>query len=151
MPLQEAVIEGGRRRLRPILMTALATIFALLPMAVGIAGGGGFISQPLAVVVIGGLISSTVLTLVLVPTLYTMVENRKERARTRAGRDEGSPSAPEEKAGEPVPAGHITVDVPCVPVEQQGEILGISPRPFDQGGVRQGRAERHVVGPFSRK
>ncbi|GLZ79951.1 hypothetical protein Afil01_47580 [Actinorhabdospora filicis] len=79
MPLSEAVIEGGRNRLRPILMTALATIFALLPMALGITGGGGFISKPLAVVVIGGLVSSTLLTLVLVPTLYTMVELRKEK------------------------------------------------------------------------
>lgn len=75
----EAVVEGGRHRLRPILMTALATIFALLPMALGVTGEGGFISQPLAVVVIGGLISSTVLTLLLVPTLYTMLELRKER------------------------------------------------------------------------
>ncbi|MER5728695.1 efflux RND transporter permease subunit [Streptomyces sp. NPDC002138] len=75
----EAVVEGGRHRLRPILMTALATIFALLPMALGVTGGGGFISQPLAVVVIGGLISSTLLTLLLVPAIYTMVELRKER------------------------------------------------------------------------
>ncbi|WP_433515266.1 efflux RND transporter permease subunit [Nonomuraea sp. CA-143628] len=83
MPLHEAVVEGGRNRLRPILMTALATIFALLPMALGITGGGGFISKPLAIVVIGGLISSTLLTLVLVPTLYTMVESRKERIRAK--------------------------------------------------------------------
>ncbi|GAA4566204.1 efflux RND transporter permease subunit [Planotetraspora kaengkrachanensis] len=83
MSLHDAVVEGGRRRLRPILMTALATIFALLPMALGITGGGGFISKPLAVVVIGGLVSSTALTLILVPTLYTMVENRKERRRLR--------------------------------------------------------------------
>ncbi|GAA4173847.1 efflux RND transporter permease subunit [Phytohabitans flavus] len=79
MPVLEAVVEGGRRRLRPILMTAIATIFALLPMALGLTGEGGFISQPLAIVVIGGLISSTLLTLVLVPTLYTMVESFKER------------------------------------------------------------------------
>lgn len=79
----EAVIEGGRHRLRPILMTALATIFALLPMALGITGEGGFIAQPLAVVVIGGLITSTLLTLLLVPTLYAMVELRKERRRTK--------------------------------------------------------------------
>jgi HAE1 family hydrophobic/amphiphilic exporter-1 len=85
MGIQEAVIEGGRRRLRPILMTAIATIFALLPMALGLTGSGGFISQPLAVVVIGGLISSTALTLVLVPTLYTMVENAKQRVRRRRG------------------------------------------------------------------
>ncbi|MDN3263565.1 efflux RND transporter permease subunit [Streptomyces sp. CSDS2] len=75
----DAVVEGGRHRLRPILMTALATIFALLPMALGITGEGGFIAQPLAVVVIGGLITSTLLTLLLVPTLYAMLELRKER------------------------------------------------------------------------
>ena len=83
----EAVVEGGRHRLRPILMTALATIFALLPMALGITGEGGFIAQPLAVVVIGGLITSTLLTLLLVPTLYAMVELRKERrAKKKAAR-----------------------------------------------------------------
>ncbi|MFD7120557.1 efflux RND transporter permease subunit [Streptomyces sp. NPDC059922] len=79
----EAIIEGGRHRLRPILMTALATIFALLPMALGVTGEGGFIGQPLAVVVIGGLLSSTLLTLLLVPTLYAMVELRKERRAKR--------------------------------------------------------------------
>lgn len=68
--------------LRPILMTAIATIFALMPMSLGPTGGGTFISQPLAVVVIGGLISSTVLTLVLVPVLYTLIE----RARGWRGR-----------------------------------------------------------------
>ncbi|GGO11157.1 hydrogenase expression protein [Microbispora rosea subsp. aerata] len=81
MGVVEAVLEGGRRRLRPILMTAIATICALTPMALGVTGSGGFISQPLALVVIGGLISSTLLTLVLVPTLYTMVERLKERMR----------------------------------------------------------------------
>ncbi|GAA3262207.1 efflux RND transporter permease subunit [Nonomuraea helvata] len=83
MGVVEAVIEGGRRRLRPILMTAVATICALTPMALGVTGSGGFISQPLAIVVIGGLISSTLLTLVLVPTLYTMVERAKERMRRK--------------------------------------------------------------------
>ncbi|MGW0468950.1 efflux RND transporter permease subunit [Streptomyces sp. NPDC003027] len=92
----EAVVEGGRHRLRPILMTALATIFALLPMALGITGEGGFIAQPLAVVVIGGLITSTLLTLLLVPTLYAMVELRKERrakkkAAKKAAQRDGSP------------------------------------------------------------
>ena len=81
--VQEAVVEGGRHRLRPILMTAIATIFALLPMALGLTGEGGFISQPLAIVVIGGLVSSTLLTLVLVPTLYTMVgEHQAQGPRT---------------------------------------------------------------------
>src|SRR5258705_13631663 len=102
MGLVEALIEGGRRRLRPILMTAIATIFALLPMALGITGSGGFISQPLAVVVIGGLISSTLLTLVLVPTLYTMVENTKERARLRRHRNAAARHAAVTPADEPV-------------------------------------------------
>ncbi|WP_433548006.1 efflux RND transporter permease subunit [Streptomyces sp. CA-294286] len=93
MGVVEAVVEGGRHRLRPILMTALATIFALLPMALGITGEGGFISKPLAIVVIGGLITSTLLTLLLVPTLYAMVELRKERRAEKkaAGRDERKP------------------------------------------------------------
>ncbi|MGW4471679.1 efflux RND transporter permease subunit [Nonomuraea sp. NPDC004354] len=95
----EAVIEGGRRRLRPILMTAVATICALTPMALGVTGSGGFISQPLAIVVIGGLISSTLLTLVLVPTLYTMVERVKERLGGRGG---AVPAPAAEKVGAPV-------------------------------------------------
>ncbi|MGW0517474.1 efflux RND transporter permease subunit [Crossiella sp. NPDC003009] len=88
LSVREAVIEGGRHRLRPIVMTAAATIFALIPMALGLTGGGGFISQPLAIVVIGGLVSSTVLTLLLVPTLYTMVENVKQRRQDRRATDE---------------------------------------------------------------
>ncbi|MFV2106782.1 efflux RND transporter permease subunit [Micromonospora sp. LOL_015] len=83
MSVSQAVVEGGRRRLRPILMTAIATICALTPMALGLTGVAGFIGQPLAIVVIGGLFSSTLLTLVLVPTLYTMVEGAKERLRQR--------------------------------------------------------------------
>lgn len=74
----DAIREGARQRLRPILMTALATIFALTPMALGLTGEGGFISRPLAVVVIGGLVSSTALTLILVPVLYRLVEGRRE-------------------------------------------------------------------------
>ncbi|MDR1387416.1 MAG: efflux RND transporter permease subunit, partial [Propionibacteriaceae bacterium] len=69
-PLEEAMVEGARKRLRPILMTAAATIFALTPMAIGLSGNGSFLSQPLALVVIGGLISSTLLTLIVVPVLY---------------------------------------------------------------------------------
>jgi len=81
-----ALVEGSSRRLRPILMTAAATIFALLPLGIGITGSGGFISQPLAIVVIGGLISSTLLTLVVLPALYYVVEGRKERKAERRER-----------------------------------------------------------------
>ncbi|GGY52327.1 efflux RND transporter permease subunit [Streptomyces djakartensis] len=99
----EAVIEGGRHRLRPILMTALATIFALLPMALGITGEGGFIAQPLAVVVIGGLVTSTLLTLLLVPTLYAMFELRKERRAKKRAAKKGLPGQ-READQEPEPA-----------------------------------------------
>jgi len=83
MSLNDAIMHGARQRLRPILMTALATIFALIPMGLGLTGQSGFISQPLAVVVIGGLVSSTLLTLVLVPVLYRLVESGKEKRATR--------------------------------------------------------------------
>ncbi|MEE1650100.1 efflux RND transporter permease subunit [Brachybacterium sp. J144] len=83
MGLDEALHLGAAKRLRPILMTAAATIFALVPMALGITGNGGFIAQPLAVVVIGGLISSTLLTLVIVPVLYRIAEGPGERRRLR--------------------------------------------------------------------
>ncbi|MDF2442199.1 MAG: hypothetical protein JWR01_402, partial [Subtercola sp.] len=83
LPVREALVQGAVRRLRPILMTALATIFALLPMAIGLTGHGGFISQPLAIVVIGGLVSSTILTLVVLPVLYNLVMGWLERRQSR--------------------------------------------------------------------
>ncbi|TSD65750.1 efflux RND transporter permease subunit [Aeromicrobium piscarium] len=88
---REAVEEGARHRLRPILMTSLATIGALTPMAFGLTGGSAFISQPLAIVVIGGLITSTLLTLVLVPVLYLLVERLRDRLARR--RQSGSVTA----------------------------------------------------------
>lgn len=74
--VEESIMAGARLRVRPIVMTALATISALIPMGLGLTGGGVFISKPLAIVVIGGLISSSVLTLILVPVLYDLVERR---------------------------------------------------------------------------
>jgi HAE1 family hydrophobic/amphiphilic exporter-1 len=73
MPLREAVEVGGRRRLRPILMTSCATMLGLVPMAIGL-GEGGELQAPLARVVIGGLLASTMVTLVLVPSVYTLFE-----------------------------------------------------------------------------
>ena len=75
--LREAVELAGRVRLRPILMTTISTVFGLLPLAVGI--GGESAQGPLAIAVIGGLSVSTVLTLLLVPTLYTLFEERFKR------------------------------------------------------------------------
>jgi HAE1 family hydrophobic/amphiphilic exporter-1 len=73
LPLREAVELGGRTRLRPILMTSIATMLGLVPMAIGI-GEGGELQAPLARVVIGGLLTSTLVTLVLVPAVYTVFE-----------------------------------------------------------------------------
>ena len=81
MTIREALIEAGGIRLRPILMTAIATICALMPLAVGV-GGGSIISSGLAVVVIGGLTSSTLLTLVVVPVMYELlyfIRSRRQR------------------------------------------------------------------------
>jgi HAE1 family hydrophobic/amphiphilic exporter-1 len=73
LPLREAVEQGGRTRLRPILMTSIATMLGLVPMALGL-GDGGELQAPLARVVIGGLLASTMVTLVLVPAVYTVFE-----------------------------------------------------------------------------
>ena len=80
---REALLEAGSTRLRPILMTALATIGALIPLALGVeGGGGGLISKGLGVTVIGGLISSTLLTLVIVPIVYeTFMKKRKRKVK----------------------------------------------------------------------
>jgi multidrug efflux pump subunit AcrB len=77
IPLQEAVVRGGRTRLKPILMTSLATVLGLIPMAAGI--GGESTQAPLAIAVIGGLTVSTTLTLFFVPALYTVFELRFKR------------------------------------------------------------------------
>lgn len=82
MNMREAILEAGATRLRPILMTAIATIGAMLPMAFG-GAGGGLISKDLAITVIGGLLSSTLLTLVVVPIVYEVLskllkKNRKD-------------------------------------------------------------------------
>ncbi|MGV8850751.1 MAG: efflux RND transporter permease subunit [Propionibacteriaceae bacterium] len=84
--VDDAVMHGARLRLRPIIMTAVATIMALVPMGLGVTGGSVFISKPLAIVVIGGLVSSTVLTLVLVPVLYDLLEKTRARWSERRGR-----------------------------------------------------------------
>lgn len=82
MDARAAAIAGGRQRVRPILMTAVATIMALLPMAVS-GSGNSIISSSLAIVVIGGLASSTFLTLLLVPVLYVSIENISDRLRKK--------------------------------------------------------------------
>jgi HAE1 family hydrophobic/amphiphilic exporter-1 len=81
-PLREAVVTAGRRRLRPILMTTATTVLGLLPMSFGF-GEGGELQAPLARVVIGGLTSSTLITLVIIPIIYYTLEGRSEKARQK--------------------------------------------------------------------
>jgi multidrug efflux pump subunit AcrB len=76
--LVDAVVEAGAVRLRPILMTTLTTVVGMLPLALGL-DAGGKLMQPLAVVVVGGLLSSMLLTLVLVPCLYLIAIPQAER------------------------------------------------------------------------
>jgi HAE1 family hydrophobic/amphiphilic exporter-1 len=84
MPLREAIEEAGRRRLRPILMTASTTVFGLLPLALGL-GEGGEAQAPMARVVIGGLLSSTFITLVFVPVVYSIFERRRPGSASSGG------------------------------------------------------------------
>jgi HAE1 family hydrophobic/amphiphilic exporter-1 len=76
----EAILAAGQARLRPILMTAFATIFALMPLALGLSGGGnGLISSSLAITVVGGLATSTFLTLLVVPVGYSLLKSGRRR------------------------------------------------------------------------
>jgi CzcA family heavy metal efflux pump len=79
VPLQEALIQAGRRRFRPILMTSLCTIFGLLPLAFGM-GPGAQMQQPLAIAVIGGLIANMLLTRLLIPVGYLVVHQNHDVA-----------------------------------------------------------------------
>ncbi len=75
LSVREAIIRGGKTRLKPILMTSFTTIFGLLPMAIGV-GAGSELRAPLGRAVVGGLLTSSFVTLILIPTLYWLVESR---------------------------------------------------------------------------
>lgn len=135
----DATVAGGSRRLRPILMTALATIFALTPMALGITGHGGFISQPLAIVVIGGLVSSTVLTLLVLPTLYNLVEGWRER---RPERLVASTERRAERARRRRERRAARSDVTASVGEEPGATAAGAPGPATRRGLRRERPEQ---------
>jgi len=80
----QALLIAGPTRLRPILMTTLALILGMSPVAIGLGTGSDF-RRPMAIAIIGGLITSTILTLVIVPTAYTIVEGLLERVQRRRG------------------------------------------------------------------
>jgi HAE1 family hydrophobic/amphiphilic exporter-1 len=76
MPRREAILQGGRDRLRPILMTTATTILGLLPLTIGI-GEGARLRAPMAIAVIGGMVTSTLLTLVVIPVVYELIDGLK--------------------------------------------------------------------------
>ena len=82
--IREAVVEAGRVRLRPIIMTTVTTVLGLLPMALGI-GRGADLRAPLAISVIGGLIVATALTLIVIPVVFSLVEEARLKAAQRLG------------------------------------------------------------------
>lgn len=89
MPIREALIEASATRMRPIIMTAVATISAMLPLVFGTSASGSIVSQSLAIVVIGGLAVATLLTLVIVPCIYELFFFRKAaRQRIQAALNE---------------------------------------------------------------
>ena len=95
---RDALIRGGHTRLRPILMTAIATILALVPLAAGF-NEGSIIAAELGTVVIGGLISSTFLTLLVIPAIYSLVDGLKQRVTRRPQPADAAASVGEAAAG----------------------------------------------------
>jgi cobalt-zinc-cadmium resistance protein CzcA len=90
LSVREAVVQGTALRLRPVLMTASVAILGLVPMLLS-SGVGAETQRPLATVVVGGLISSTLLTLILLPVLYDWLENRSDRLTAARNQQETAP------------------------------------------------------------
>jgi HAE1 family hydrophobic/amphiphilic exporter-1 len=88
----EAIMEAGSARLRPILMTTLTTALGLLPMAIGF-GEGAEVRTPMAITVIGGLLMSTLLTLVVIPVVYSLLDRKKWPATVAGGSELASPAS----------------------------------------------------------
>ncbi len=82
LPLLDAVVKGGRTRLKPVMMSVGTTLLGLVPLAIGL-GTGSELQSPMGRAVFGGLISSTIVTLVLVPTAYYLIESAKEKRQAR--------------------------------------------------------------------
>lgn len=97
MPLNDALVQSGQMRLRPILMTTLTTILSMVPMSLGI-GDGSIMMQGMALIIIGGLVASTVLILILLPTFYLIID-KQSRRENRAARKARRLEKKERKAG----------------------------------------------------
>ncbi|AOX63837.1 acriflavin resistance protein [Stenotrophomonas sp. LM091] len=103
VPKREALVEGARSRLRPIIMTTLCTLFGFLPLAVAM-GEGAEVRAPMAITVIGGLLVSTLLTLVVIPVVYDLLDRRGDAYYRERGRHLKTPLAD---------AGHGTAQEPA--------------------------------------
>jgi hydrophobic/amphiphilic exporter-1 (mainly G- bacteria), HAE1 family len=136
---RDALIEGGRIRVRPILMTAFATILALIPLAAGF-NEGSIIAAELGTVVIGGLFSSTFLTLIVVPVAYSLVDGGKAGARRRFGR-----RATEEPAEVPVPASAAAFSAPPTSDMRRPAAPATAPTPASVAAPPNGTARRPVA------
>jgi len=90
LPLREAILDAAQRRFRPIIMTSLTTVLALLPLTFGF-GESASLRAPMAIAVIGGLVTSTLLTLIIIPCFYEVIEQlvRKRRRNLKTGTTHG--------------------------------------------------------------
>ena len=156
LPLREAVELAGRTRLRPILMTSLATVLGLVPMSLGI-GEGSELQAPLARVVIGGLMTSLLITLVLVPTVYTIFEEgfggsssavvstRRRPSRRRRTMKKALVDAPGRRRSSAAAASRTTATAETGP-KLDGHDRAGHPRRHR----RHGRRDRHAPGRHDR-
>ncbi|HSK91694.1 MAG TPA: efflux RND transporter permease subunit [Euzebyales bacterium] len=137
MSIREALIDGAETRVRPILMTALTTMFGLVPLALGLSEGA-LLSAALATVVIGGLLTSTLLTLIVIPVMYSLFGGARERISgggTRRGGDDTTPPAPPTRPREPVAVGSPATAAPAggQGAAPGGDVAG-DPVPAGSGG-----------------
>lgn len=95
--MEEALIQSGQLRLRPILMTTLTTILSMMPMTLGI-GEGSVMMEGMAMIIIGGLVASTVLILLLMPTFYLIIDKRSRKAKRLVKKEERKNRKEERKA-----------------------------------------------------
>ena len=141
----EALVSAARLRVRPVLMTALATIAALLPLAAGLSGEGGIISRSLGAVVIGGLLTATLLTLVIVPAVFSTFDGLGALLTRLLGR----PAAPEPAlAGAASSAGPTAaVGAPPSPVEPPPDGPAAAPSAGGDLGLVEAVREGHGAEP----
>ena len=86
MERSEAIIEAGHTRLRPIMMTTLAMVFGMIPSALA-SGSGSEMRSPMAFAIIGGLITSTLLTLIVIPVIYTLLDDMKSKTKKKSEKE----------------------------------------------------------------